>query len=124
MLWFLKVLNQYSDFDGRARRKEYWMFVLFNMVFGIAASILDTVLGLTWGALGYGLIQAVYGLAMLIPGLAVCVRRLHDTGRSGWILLVVFIPIIGTIWILILLLKEGNSFENEYGPNPKQVNFY
>ena len=119
MQWFLKVLNQYSDFDGRARRKEYWMFVLFNMVFGFAASMLDVALGLIWGVWGYGLIQAIYGLAMFIPGLAVGVRRLHDVGKSGWMLLILLIPIIGFIWLTVLLLIEGDPVENQYGPNPK-----
>ena len=73
------------------------MFVLFNMVFGFAASMLDVALGLIWGVWGYGLIQAIYGLAMFIPGLAVGVRRLHDVGKSGWMFLILLIPIIGFI---------------------------
>jgi len=94
MNWYLKVLKQYADFSGRARRKEYWMFVLFNMIFAIVAMILDFVLGI---AIGYSPLYVLYALAMLIPGLAVAVRRLHDVGKSGWMTLIAFIPLIGSI---------------------------
>ncbi|WP_297086446.1 DUF805 domain-containing protein [uncultured Draconibacterium sp.] len=113
MNWYLKVLKQYADFNGRARRKEYWMFVLFNMIFGMIAGAADAALG-TWGAL-----SGLYGLAMLIPGIAVGVRRLHDTGKSGWMLLVAFIPVIGFIWLLILLVSDSAPGNNVYGENPK-----
>ncbi|MCE4563408.1 DUF805 domain-containing protein [Maribellus sp. CM-23] len=113
MNWYLKVLKQYADFNGRARRQEYWMFVLFNIIFSIAAGALDAALG-TWGAIG-----GLYGLAMFIPGLAVGVRRLHDIGKSGWMLLIAFIPAIGLIWLLVLLATESTSGSNPYGPNPK-----
>ena len=89
------------------------MFVLFNIIFSIAAGALDAALG-TWGAIG-----GLYGLAMLIPGLAVGVRRLHDTGKSGWMLLIAFIPVIGLIWLLVLLATDSTSGSNSYGPNPK-----
>lgn len=114
MNWYLKVLKQYADFNGRARRQEYWMFVLINIVISIVATTLDAAFG-TWGA-----ISGLYGLAMLIPGLAVGVRRLHDIGKSGWMLLVAFIPIVGIIWLLILLATDGTPGSNEYGENPKK----
>ena len=114
MNWYLKVLKQYADFSGRARRQEYWMFFLFNIIVAIVLAVLDTTLG-TWGALG-----GLYGLAMLIPGLAVGVRRLHDIGKSGWMLLIAFIPLIGAIWLLILLVTDGTPGSNNYGVNPKQ----
>jgi len=124
MNWYLKCLKQYTDFSGRARRKEYWMFTLFNLIFIIVAMILDNVLGLTAGELPYGVFYFLYALAVLIPGLAVAVRRLHDVGKSGWMILIALIPLIGAIWLLVLMLTDSNSGENQYGVNPKdaQVN--
>lgn len=113
MDWYLKVLKQYADFNGRARRKEYWMFVLFNVIFEIVAWILDLILGT------YLVIITIYGLAILIPAIAVTVRRLHDTGKSGWWILIDFVPVIGFIWLIILLVQEGTHGPNEYGPDPK-----
>lgn len=121
MNWYLKVLKQYADFSGRARRKEYWMFVLFNMIFGAVAMSLDNILNLEIGSLPYGVFYFLYSLVLLIPGLAVCVRRLHDVGKSGWMLLIVFIPIVGAIWLLVLMVTDSNPGENQYGPNPKEV---
>ena len=119
MKWFLKVLNQYADFSGRARRTEYWMFVLFNMIFAFAAMVIDNILGTAVEGVGYGLVYALYLLAMFVPGLAVTVRRLHDVGKSGWMYLILFIPIIGGIWFLVLMFTDGDSGTNEYGPSPK-----
>jgi uncharacterized membrane protein YhaH (DUF805 family) len=116
--WYLYVLKKYAVFDGRARRKEYWMFVLFNILFSMAAGILDSILGLDFRS-GSGMIGSLYGLAVLIPSIAVAVRRLHDVGRSGWFLLINLIPIIGWIWFIIVLCTEGNPGINKYGPNPK-----
>ena len=121
MEWYLKVLRQYADFSGRARRKEYWMFTLFNVIFGIAAMVLDNVLGIAMGEIGYGPLYAIYALAMLIPGLAVAVRRLHDVGKSGWMILVALIPLVGAIWLLVLMVKDSDPGENGYGPNPKEA---
>lgn len=119
--WYLKCLKQYADFSGRARRKEYWMFALFNMIFFIVAMILDNVLGLTVGELPYGAFYFLYALAVLIPGLAVSVRRLHDVGKSGWMILISLIPIVGGIWLLVLMLTDSNPEENRFGANPKTV---
>jgi len=121
MNWYLKVLKQYADFSGRARRKEYWMFALFNVIFIASAMILDTVLGVTIGELPSGVFYFLYSLAVLIPGLAVYVRRLHDIGKSGWMILIAIIPIIGPIWLLVLTLTASNHGENKYGSNPKEV---
>ena len=119
MEWYLKVVKEnYANFDGRARRKEYWMFVLFNMIFAFIAAILDNMLG-TAGPAGYGVLYGIYVLAVFIPGLAVGVRRLHDVGKSGWMFFVVLIPLIGAIWLLVLALTDSNPGENEYGVNPK-----
>ena len=119
MNYYLKVLQNYANFNGRARRKEYWMFTLFNTIFAIAASIFDNILGLANDLTGYGPIYVIYTLAMLIPGLAVAVRRLHDIGKSGWMLFIALIPLIGPIWLLVLLATDSNAGSNEYGENPK-----
>lgn len=121
MNWYLKVLKQYADFSGRARRKEYWMFALFNMIFAVVAMILDNIFGLTVGELLYGVFYFLYGLAVLIPGLAVTVRRLHDVGKSGWMILIALIPLIGIIWLLVLMVTDSNPGENQYGENPKEI---
>jgi uncharacterized membrane protein YhaH (DUF805 family) len=120
MEWYLKVLRNYVGFTGRARRKEYWMFILFNIIFAIAAMILDNALGIAIEDVGYGPIYILYGLALFLPGLAVAVRRLHDVGKSGWFLFIALIPLIGTIWLLVLLAKDGEPGMNQYGINPKE----
>ena len=86
MNWYLLVLKKYADFNGRARRKEYWMFVLFNIIFAVAAMVLDNLLGLNFDPIPYGTIYMLYALATLIPSLAAAVRRLHDIGKSGWMI--------------------------------------
>lgn len=121
MEWFLKVMKQYADFNGRARRKEYWMFTFFNLIFGIAAALIDNVLGTTTGGLPYGAFYLIFSLVVLIPGLSVSVRRLHDVGKSGWMLLIALIPLIGAIWLFVLLVTDSKPGENEYGPNPKEA---
>jgi len=121
MNWYLKVLKNYAVFSGRARRKEYWMFFLFNVIFAIAALILDHILGTAIKGFGYGLFYILYGLIVLIPAWAVSIRRLHDVGKSGWFLLIGLIPLIGAIWLLVLFCTDGNAGVNEYGPNPKEI---
>ena len=122
MNWYLKVMKQYVDFNGRARRKEYWMFVLFNIIFFIVAMILDNLLGLGFeNGGGPGILFVVYWLAVFLPSLAVQIRRLHDIGKSGWWILINFIPLIGVIWLLVLYCTDSTSGSNEYGPNPKEV---
>ncbi|NVO09792.1 MAG: DUF805 domain-containing protein [Bacteroidales bacterium] len=121
MNWYLQVLKKYAEFNGRARRKEYWMFALFNIIFLIVAMIIDNVAKTTIGELPYGLFYFVYAFAVLIPGLAVGVRRLHDVGKSGWMMFLIFIPIIGGIWLLVLFCMDGVIGQNEYGANPKEI---
>ena len=121
MNWYLKVLKQYADFNGRARRKEYWMFVLFYMIFAIAAMVLDNVLGLAMKGIGYGPLYGLYLLAMIIPSIAVGVRRLHDVGKSGWMMFIVLIPLIGAIWLIVLMVTDSKPGENQYGANPKEI---
>ena len=123
MNWYIKVINQYADFSSRARRKEFWMFALFNLIFGLLAMLVDNFLGTTIDIAGqslpYGFVYFSYGLFALIPNLALSVRRLHDVGKSGWFLLIAFIPIIGGIWLLVLDCTDGESGDNKWGPNPK-----
>jgi uncharacterized membrane protein YhaH (DUF805 family) len=121
MNWYLAVLKNYAGFSGRARRKEYWMFTLFNFIFLIIAMIIDNVVNTTVGELPYGLFYSLYAIAVLIPGLAVAVRRLHDVGKSGWMILIALIPIIGAIWLLVLMVTDSNPGDNEYGVNPKDI---
>ena len=122
---FIKVLSHYADFSGRARRKEYWMFVLFNTIFTFVWAFLGIlVLLLTLRHSnnilpGMYIVYLSYYIVMMLPSLAVVVRRLHDTGKSGWMLLVGFIPIVGGIWLFILMLTAGEERGNKYGPNPK-----
>lgn len=119
MNWYLKVLQNYFNFSGRARRKEYWMFTLFTIIFAVIAIIIDNALGLAIKDVGYGPIYGLYALATFIPGLAVTVRRLHDTGKSGWFFLLAFIPCVGGIIILVFMVTAGDTGNNEYGADPK-----
>lgn len=119
MSWYLEVLRQYAQFGGRARRKEYWFFVLFNVLFAFAFGLVDVGLGLWDQASGIGVLSGLYSLAVLLPGLAVSVRRLHDTGRSGWWLLIGLIPVIGALVLFVFFVLDGDAGENEYGPDPK-----
>ncbi|MFF4983859.1 DUF805 domain-containing protein [Streptomyces sp. NPDC001046] len=112
MNWYLTALRKYATFSGRARRREFWMFVLFNSLAATVAVILDAVLG--WGPW----LTLVYVLFSLIPSLAVGVRRLHDTARSGWWLLIGLVPLAG-IALLVFAVIEGTSGRNGYGPDPK-----
>lgn len=114
MDWYLAVLKKYADFNGRARRKEYWMFYLFNLIFSFALGFLD-------GLLGTAFIGTIYALAVLIPTIAVTVRRLHDIDRTGWWVLVGLIPVIGWIVLIIFAATDGNEGTNEYGTSPKNL---
>ncbi|MGL5979844.1 MAG: DUF805 domain-containing protein [Phocaeicola sp.] len=118
MKWYLKVVNNYAQFNGRASRQEYWMFVLFNALFSCAAMAVDYMLGFTFPGELYGFIYTLYGLALFIPTLAVSVRRLHDVGKSGWMILISLIPLIGGIWLLVLECTAGNLEANKYGESP------
>ena len=121
MNWYLQVLKKYAEFSGRARRKEYWMFTLFSLIFLVVASLIDSVAGTNVGGLPYGLFYFLYAIAVLIPGLAVSVRRLHDVGKSGWMILVGLIPFVGAIWLLVLMVTDSQPAENQFGPNPKGI---
>lgn len=120
MKWFLKVVrDNYANFEGRARREEYWMFTLFNIIFIIAIMLISGLLAGAFDAPAFMGLYIIYALGVLIPGIAVAVRRLHDTNKSGWFYLVALIPFIGSIWLIVLLVTEGDSGPNQYGPDPK-----
>lgn len=112
MEWYLKVLRQYGDFTGRARRKELWMFTLFSVIISLVLAIVDS-------QLPFGILGIIYGLAVLLPSLAVGARRLHDIGRTGWWQLISLIPIIGTIVLIVFWATDGDPGPNAHGPNPK-----
>lgn len=117
MNWYLEVLKKYAEFNGRARRMEYWMFTLFNFIIAFVLNILVGVVGEPMLVA----LPALYGLFVFIPGIAVTVRRLHDTGRSGWWILIVFVPLIGGLVLLVFMIIEGEAGDNAYGSNPKVV---
>jgi uncharacterized membrane protein YhaH (DUF805 family) len=111
--WYLNCIKgHYADFEGRARRTEYWMFFLVNLIVSIGVTLVGR-------AIGFHALSALYGLALLLPGLAVGVRRLHDTGRSGWWWLVTLIPLAGAVWLIVLLALPGDQGANQYGVDPK-----
>ena len=120
MNWYLKCLKQYFDFSGRARRKEYWMFVLFNVIISIVLAIIDISIGTFSEESRIGILGGIYALAVLFPGLAVSIRRLHDIGKSGWYYLVAFIPLVGAIILLVWFCTEGMPESNEWGEDPKK----
>lgn len=120
MGWYLEVLKKYAQFSGRARRKEYWMFTLFNVIISIVLGFIDSVVFKTSSG-STGILSLLYMVAIFLPGLAVAIRRLHDTGRSGWWFLIAFVPILGWIALLIFMILDSQPGDNEYGPNPKEL---
>ncbi len=130
MNWYLKVWKNYVNFSGRARRKEFWMFTLFNYLVTIAlASIMGSAVSdalisgnmeslSATGLIGYYL-YLIYSLAVFLPSLAVAVRRLHDVNKSGWFILINLLPVIGFFWYLIVMCKAGDEGSNQYGNDPK-----
>lgn len=131
MYWFKKCLKQYADFQGRARRMEYWMFNLFVFLISMAFVLLIVFAAIAAGpsedgstpitvAL-LGVVWVLFSLGMFIPNLAVLIRRLHDIGKSGWFFFISFVPFVGGIVLLIFLLMDSKPGDNQYGPNPKQT---
>ena len=121
MHYYLKVLQNYINFSGRAQRAEYWYFYLFNTLIAVGVILIDISIGTYNADAGTGLLHSMYVLCILLPSIAVAVRRLHDIGKSGWMLLILLIPLIGFIWLIILLVKDSEPGDNQYGPNPKGV---
>ncbi|MFI2811853.1 MULTISPECIES: DUF805 domain-containing protein [Microbulbifer] len=119
MNWYLAALQKYAVFRGRARRKEYWYFVLFNILISLVLGAVDSATGMFHPETGLGTVSGIYALLVLVPSIAVTVRRLHDTGRSGWWFLLALIPVLGTIVLLVFMLLDSEPGRNEYGTNPK-----
>ena len=112
MHWYIKVLKNYAVFDGRARRSEYWYFVLFNFIISFAIGFVEGATGMAQA--GSGILSTIYSLGVLVPSIAVGVRRMHDVGKSGWYLLI-------PIYNLILACTDGEVGENQYGRDPKGI---
>ena len=121
MNWYLEALTKYADFSGRARRQEYWMFTLVNLIIscavGFAAGLVGGMMGLSQNIVMT--IAMLYSVAVFIPSIAVWVRRLHDTGRSGWWSFIIIVPLIGAVMVLIWSLQDSEPGTNAYGRNPK-----
>ncbi|HEX4036864.1 MAG TPA: DUF805 domain-containing protein [Acidobacteriaceae bacterium] len=123
MEWYRMALQKYAQFDGRSRRMEYWMFALINAVIYFvlyAAGFAAILAGQKFIGLLLFVLCGVYALATIIPGIAVSIRRLHDTNKSGWLILICLVPLVGGIILLVFMAIEGNPGPNLYGPNPKQ----
>lgn len=118
MNWFVAVLRKYATFTGRARRKEYWMYWLIYVLISIVLMFVDGIAGTLNADTGTGLFSSIFMLGTLLPSLAVTVRRLHDTDRNGWWILLGFIPLIGGLILLIFTVKAGDPAENRYGSSP------
>lgn len=113
MNWYIAVLKKYAVFDGRAHRTEFWMFALFNIAIAVGLAVIGAILKL-------GILSTLYSFGVLLPGIGVTVRRLHDTGRPWWWILAGFIPIAGIFVMIYLLAQEGQPGANAYGPDPKE----
>ena len=118
MNWYIRVIKKYVDFSGRARRKEYWYFYLFNVIISYGIYLIGSFAADSVG-LFFFWILILYDLFIFLPSWAVYVRRLHDTGHSGWFLFIGLIPIVGPIMLLITLLSDSHSGQNEWGRSPK-----
>lgn len=119
MSWFVAALKKYAVFGGRSRRKEYWFFALFSVIISVVLSIIDSAIGTLDSSTGLGLLSGIFSLAILIPSIAVSVRRLHDIDRTGWWFLISFVPLVGTIVLLVFAARDSTPGSNRYGPNPK-----
>lgn len=125
MEWMILPLKRYADFSGRSRRKEYWMFALFvTLIYFILAFVFGGFAAFSGdeggGSMGIGgILLILFWLAILIPSIAVGVRRFHDQDKSGWMLLLSFIPLVGGLIVFIFMLLEGTRGPNRYGPDPK-----
>ena len=123
MSWYFNAIANYVNFKGRERRRAYWMFVLVNLIITVVLSCIDNIfIDINSGIFVNGVLSTIYGIFIFLPSLAITVRRLHDTGRSGWWVLIELIPIVGFIIILVFLCQDSHYEENQYGPCPKQRN--
>ncbi|NJM32735.1 MAG: DUF805 domain-containing protein [Limnobacter sp.] len=124
MNWYLEVLRKYAKFSGRARRREYWQFVLFNLLALLGLLIVDLLLNETLPAWGGLFLVLAYSAFTLIPSLAVNVRRLHDVGLNGYWIFLAIIPVLGSLLLLIFMIKNSQPGSNRFGPNPKEYAFW
>ena len=120
MNWVKTVFRKYAIFQGRAQRAEYWYFVLFYVIVYTALGFLDGSLSRPADESPWGLLTGVFALATLVPSIAVSVRRLHDTNRSGWWLLVSLVPVLGLILLFVWFAQPGEPEANRFGPDPKR----
>lgn len=120
MNYYKVALSKYAVFSGRSRRSEYWYFVLCNVIISFALSLVDGMLGFG-GEESAGIFGGLYALAMIIPSIAVGVRRLHDIGKSGWWMFILLVPILGVLVLFFLMIRDSQPGDNQYGPNPKGV---
>lgn len=123
MKYYFLAFYNYADFRGRARRKEFWMFSLFHILVSCLASYLDVLMGTSIITYGPGISSLVYFAIIIIPCFSITVRRLHDTGNSGWMTFINLIPVIGNIWFFILIISGGHRRRNKYGENPRKMKF-
>lgn len=143
MKWFIKALKQYADFKGRSRRTEYWMFSLFTLIIGVILTLIEIMTGTFNYFVNMGPLSALFGLVIFLPSISVNIRRLHDVGKSGWLILLpsillfgtilvfglidewidlfLLVPFAGSIWYFILMIRDSQPGANEYGENPKNV---
>ena len=115
MHWYFAVLNKYAVFDGRSHREEYWMFTLCNFIISLVLMVLSVVVP------PFRVILVLYSLAVAVPGIAVAIRRLHDTDRSGWWCLINLVPVLGAIVFIVYMAQDSQPGSNRYGLNPKDV---
>ena len=113
MNWYLEVIRKYAEFTGRARRSEYWMFALINFIICFVLGFIESAIGMA------AVLSGIYSLAVLIPGIAVAIRRMHDTNRSGWWWLISLVPIVGVIVLIVFLAQDSQAGDNQFGANPK-----
>ena len=121
MDWFVEVMRKYAVFKGRARRQEYWWYLLIYLLISVVLGMLDGISGQYDAEAGAGLLSGLFALATFLPTLAVAVRRLHDTERSGWWVLITLLPFIGWLVFLYFMVRDGTRGPNAYGPAPKAV---
>ena len=122
MKWYLHAFRNFANFEDRASRTEYWMFLLFNTTFAILFFSIDLLFNLNFEKIGFGPFYIAYTLIAILPGIALSVRRLHDVGRNGYFIFIGLLPILGAIWLLFLFLMKGDEEENDYGEKPINEN--
>ena len=116
---FLDVFRKYAQFEGRTSRRTYWMFFLANFIVALILGILSMI---PYVGVLFTIISWVYSVALIVPGLAVCIRRLHDIDKPWPWIFISFIPIVGFIWYIVLLAKDGDAGDNQFGPKPEEIN--